>query len=240
MYYQVKGERTMYTIMLVEDDVQLSASIRECLERYTYKVVEPVNFMNIVEEFSMVQPDLVLLDINLPYFDGYYLCQAIRQKSTVPIIMISARTEHLEQMRAVELGADDYITKPFTVDHLLMKVRAKMRRVYGEYAEKERAFLKVGELVLHTDAMQLSYRNESIPLSKNEHNLLKKLMLHADEVVTREALIEEVWDDHVFIEDNTLTVNMSKVKRILQTFQIEGALQSRRGVGYILHSGKLI
>ena len=230
----------MHTIMLIEDDLQLSTSIKECLERYAYKVVEPVEFMNIVDAFSVIQPDLVLLDINLPYFDGYYLCQAIRQKSTVPIIMISARTEHLEQMRAVELGADDYITKPFTVDHLLMKVRAKMRRVYGEYAEKERAFLKVGELVLHTDAMQLSYKNESIPLSKNEHNLLKKLMLHADEVVTREALIEEVWDDHVFIEDNTLTVNMSKVKRILQTFQIEGALQSRRGVGYILHSGKLI
>lgn len=229
----------MYTIMLVEDDLSLSNSMKECLERYTYKVREPADFKSILQEFITIQPDLVLLDINLPYFDGYYVCQEMRQNSNVPIMMISARTEDIEQIRAIELGADDYITKPFTADHLLMKVKALMRRVYGEYAEKEQSLLKVGALVLNSDTMQLTCKKQVIPLSKNEHSLLKKLMLHADTVVTREELIEEVWDDHLFVEDNTLTVNMSKIKRILQALHVEDALQSKRGVGYILHSARL-
>lgn len=229
----------MYTIMLIEDDLSLSNSMKESLERYTYKVMEPADFKSILQEFITMQPDLVLLDINLPYFDGYHICQEMRQKSNVPIMMISARTEDMEQMRAIELGADDYITKPFTVDHLLMKVKALMRRVYGEYAEKEQSLLKVGVLVLNSDTMQLTCKKQVITLSRNEHSLLKKLMLHADTVVTREELIEEVWDDHLFVEDNTLTVNMSKIKRILQALYVEDALQSKRGLGYILHSARL-
>lgn len=226
--------------MLVEDDYQLSMSIKESLERYQYKVIEPESFFNIEGEFTRIQPDLVLLDINLPYFDGYYLCRAIRQQSNVPILMISARKEDIEQIRAIELGADDYLTKPFTIDMLVTKIKATIRRIYGEYAEKEQHHIWVGDLFLNVNTMEIAYQNKTLGLSKNEFKLLKKLMTHADSVVSREDLIEEVWDDMTFVEDNTLTVNIAKIKHILEELNLQDVLKNKRGIGYIMDSSNIV
>lgn len=225
----------MYKILLIEDDVQLSNLIQDHLERYGYLVYQPVNFTNIVEEFTRLQPDLVLLDINLPYYDGYYLCRSIRSQSTVPILIISARSQELDQIMAIELGADDYITKPFTFEMLQSKVKAAVRRVYGEYAAKDANNTCVGALCLDANTLTLTYLEKKVELSKNEYKLMKKLIDHHDAFVSREELIEEVWDAVTFVDDNTLTVNITRMKSKLAELGIKDAIKSRRGAGYLLH-----
>lgn len=223
----------MYKLMLIEDDLQLSTLIQENLERHGYKVYQPGNFLNIVDEFTRMKPDLVLLDINLPYYDGYFLCRSFRKQSNVPIIMISGRSQEIEQIMAIELGADDYITKPFTFEMLQSKVKATIRRVYGEYAQNENHYTNVGALSLDGQTLTLSYGQEKADLSKNEFKLLKKLMEQHGIFVSREVLIEEVWDSVTFIDDNTLTVHISRLKQILCNLGLNDVITSKRGVGYM-------
>ncbi|MCM3575721.1 response regulator transcription factor [Mesobacillus subterraneus] len=224
----------MYKVMLIEDDYQLCGLIKENLERYGYNVILPENFTNIEEEFLTINPDLVLLDINLPYYDGYYLCRSFRQKSTVPILMISARSQEMDQIMAIELGADDFITKPFTFEMLQSKVKATFRRVYGEYAVKDGKCVCVGSLCLDDKTMCLDYKGIKVELSKNVFKLLKKLMENENSFVSREELIEEVWDSVTFVDDNTLTVNVTRIKQILSELGLKNLIKSKRGVGYML------
>ncbi|MGV2939187.1 response regulator transcription factor [Mesobacillus sp. LC4] len=224
----------MYKVMLIEDDHELCGLIKENLERYGYEVILPEHFSNIEEEFLKVHPDLVLLDINLPYYDGYYLCRSFRKKSTVPILMISARSQEMDQIMAIELGADDFITKPFTFEILQSKVKATLRRVYGEYAGKDDRKICVGPLCLDEKTMSLEYMGKKVELSKNVFKLLKKLMEKNHSYVSREELIEEVWDSVTFVDDNTLTVNMTRIKQILSELGLKDLIKSKRGVGYIL------
>ncbi|QFT89559.1 Response regulator protein GraR [Bacillus sp. THAF10] len=221
-------------IFLVEDDNQLSKLVSEHLQKYGYEVQVPADFQNIVENFSDFEPDLVLLDINLPYYDGFFLCRSIRQVSNVPIIIISARNSNMDQVLGMELGADDYITKPFTFDILLSKIKATFRRVYGEYAEKEERCLVVGQLKLDKQALTINVKDNTIELSKNEFLLVKKLMEQHKTFVTREEMMEIVWDSIHFVDDNTLTVNMTRIKRKLASLGLENVITSKRGVGYKL------
>lgn len=223
----------MYKVMLIEDDTQLGELIQDHLERYGYVVYQPENFMNIAAEFAKIKPDLVLLDINLPYYDGYYLCRSFRQQSKVPILMISARSQELDQIMAIELGADDYITKPFTFDILLSKIKATIRRVYGEYATKDEAITWAGPVCIDVKTLTLTYNRKKIELSKNEFKLMKKLMDHHGAFVSREALIEEVWDSVTFVDDNTLTVNIARMKNKLSELGLGYSIKSKRGAGYM-------
>jgi DNA-binding response OmpR family regulator len=221
-------------MLLIEDDRQLSELIYSHLERYGYEIHKPREFQNILKEFTEIQPDLVLLDINLPYYDGYFLCRSIRQKSNVPIIMISARSAEMDQIMAMELGADDYITKPFTFDLLHSKVKATLRRVYGEYAGKDTSKLFAGSLCIDSHTLAVSFHNERIELSKNEYLLLRKMMENHHTYIPREALIEEVWDSITFVDDNTLTVNMTRIRQKLSSLGLQNVITSKRGVGYML------
>ncbi|WP_223702136.1 response regulator transcription factor [Sutcliffiella deserti] len=227
----------MHRLMLVEDDTQLSELICAHLERYGYEVHLPTDFQNVPEEFSKIQPDLVLLDINLPYYDGYFLCKSIRQQSKVPIIIISARSSEMDQIMAIELGADDYITKPFTFEILQSKVKAAIRRAYGEYAVQDINKVSAGALSLDTHTLVLTYQDDRMELSKNEYKLLKKLMEQYNAYIPREVLIEEVWDALTFVDDNTLTVNMTRIKQKLSALGLPNAINSKRGVGYMLALG---
>jgi DNA-binding response OmpR family regulator len=226
----------MYTIMLIEDDHHLAELMKENLERYGYTVQLPNHFSTVIEEMTLIQPDLVLLDINLPYYDGYYLCRSFRQKSNVPILMISARSHEMDQIMAIELGADDYLTKPFTFEMLHSKVKATIRRVYGEYSAKEEKTICAGPLCLDEKTLSLSYRGTKTELSKNEYKLLKKLLEQCDSFVSREELIEEVWDSLTFVDDNTLTVNITRIKQILLGLGLKDLIKSKRGVGYMLQN----
>lgn len=226
----------MYKVMLIEDDHELCGLIKENLERYGYEVILPEHFSNIEEEFLKVHPDLVLLDINLPYYDGYYLCRSFRKKSITPILMISARSQEMDQIMAIELGADDFITKPFTFDLLQSKIKATIRRVYGEYAVKEERSTCAGTLCLEDKTMNLEYKGLKVELSKNVFKLMKKLMENANTFVSREELIEEVWDSVTFVDDNTLTVNMTRIKQSLSDLGLKDLIKSKRGVGYMLQN----
>ena len=224
----------MYKIMLIEDDIELCLLMKECLEKYKYFVHEQTDFNGILEQFEQIQPDLVLLDINLPYFDGFYLCRAMRKKSKVPIIITSARSGELDQVMAIELGADDYLTKPFTFEILLVKVKAALRRAYGEYSSNT-SHLTVHQLTLYEDSFRMSFNGKIVELSKNEYKLVKYFIENKERIMTREELIEQLWDDIAFVDDNTLTVNISRIKNKFQQLGIIGIIQTKRSVGYIFN-----
>ncbi|MDE5414326.1 response regulator transcription factor [Alkalihalobacterium chitinilyticum] len=223
----------MYRLLLIEDDQELGSLIKESLERYGYVVFQQTDFKAIMEDFHQFKPDLVLLDINLPYYDGYFLCRSIRKASNVPIIMVSARSDEMDQIMAIELGADDYLTKPFTFEILHSKVKATLRRVYGEYAQQDRDELQMGDLILNLSTLTMSYGQSRVELSKNELKLMKKFIENEGKYLSREILIEEVWDDLTFVDDNTLTVNITRIRQKLLTLGIHDAIKSKRGVGYI-------
>lgn len=220
--------------MLVEDDDKIASILKEELERYRYTVVIARDYDRIKEEFLALQPDLVLLDINLPLFDGYYWCRQIRTVSKVPIVFISARSGDVDQVRALESGGDDYVTKPFSLELVVAKVRSILRRTYGEYASGKDPDLAVaGDLVLNRSNNRVSRGGKSIELSPKEFKLLWCLVQRSGEIVSREDLLETLWDDVDFVDDNTLTVNVSRVRRRLEELGLApDIIQTKRGQGY--------
>jgi Response regulators consisting of a CheY-like receiver domain and a winged-helix DNA-binding domain len=220
-------------ILIIEDDSKLRLEIINTLEGYDYQMVMVEDFHKVEETFSQEQADLVLLDINLPYYDGNYYCRMFRRKSNCPIIIISAGNSDSDQVLSMELGADDYITKPFSTQVLIAKVNAVMRRNYGEYAKKEQPILTVEGLSLDESCFKLTFQDKSEELSKNEFKLMKKLMQEYQKLVPREVLLEEIWDDSCFVDDNTLTVNVTRLKGKLANLGIMDAIKTKRGVGYL-------
>jgi len=205
------------------------------LSRYAYQTFVPENFAAVLDEFLMIQPDLVLLDVNLPYYDGFYWCQKIRERSLVPILFISARDGNMDQVMALEYGADDYLVKPFSYDLLLAKVKSHIRRVYGDYAQSDRArSLKAGELIYYPEALKMVYREASEWLTVREGELLTLLMSAHPEMVKRERILNLLWDDERFVDDNTLSVNVGRLRKKLAAMGINDPIQTIRGKGYAL------
>jgi two-component system OmpR family response regulator len=228
----------MYRIMIVEDDDKIAEILREYLLKYGYEVIRAKKYRELKEEFMENNPDLVMLDINLPYFDGFYWCRQIRTVSTVPIIFISARTGEMDQVLAIENGGDDYITKPFHLDVVMAKIKSVLRRAYGEYAiqDANRDVIDVNGLKLYLTKYQLEWNGKRTDLSKNECLLIENLMVKAGEIVSREHLLEALWDDIHFVDDNTLNVNVARVRKKLEELGIcKAALETIRGQGYRLN-----
>lgn len=223
----------MYKILIIEDDVKLTELIKEYLEKYGYDVAAIENFIHVEDEIKNLKPNLILLDINLPYYDGFQLCKTFRRSSTIPVIIISSRNGNNEQIRGLELGADDYIVKPFDFDFLLAKIQAVLRRVYGEYSTETSLIESVGGIKLNKDTFKMLYNNIEVELSKNEFKLLSKLIKNEDKIVTREELLEELWDDTVFVDDNTLTVNIVRIRSKLKEVGINEAIKTKRSIGYM-------
>ncbi|WP_096187755.1 response regulator transcription factor [Evansella halocellulosilytica] len=227
----------MYQILLVEDDHKIASILTNYLIRYGYQVHVAENLAAVDEEFAAVKPDLVLLDVNLPYYDGFYWCRQIRMQSKVPILFISARTEEMNQVMAIEYGGDDYITKPFNLEVVLAKIKSTLRRAYGEYAisarQDEQKLEKAG-LILHPNQFTVEYKGEQIVLTKNEFQLLRTLFQSYNAVVSREELLEALWDEDAFVDDNTLTVNVTRVRKKLTEIHVENAIHTVRGKGYRL------
>lgn len=231
-----------HRIFIVEDDVKIASLLAETLRKYQYEVETIQEFDHLIEEFTAFNPHMVLLDINLPAYDGYYWCRQLRQHTTCPIIFISARSGEMDQIFALENGGDDFITKPFNYEIVLAKIRSHLRRTYGEYAARqEERTIKQGQLVLHLERMELHKNELEIPLQKKECIILELLMGHAPKVVTREQLLEELWDDQAFVDENTLNVNMTRVRKKLADYHIASTIETVRGAGYrfILSAGEL-
>lgn len=221
-------------IIIVEDDQQIAERIARYLALYGFETVTVKQFDRIVEEIEAANPHLIILDVQLPYQDGFHLCRQIRQTSSVPILFLSARSGEMEQIYGIEMGADDYMTKPFHLDLLHAKVKALLRRSYGELAKSE-AVVRLGELTLDLDRMEIRYQDETQALTKNEWKLLKLLMEKAGKIVTREECLEALWDDVAFVDDNTLTVNVNRVRKKLGRWHLESMIETKRGVGYRLN-----
>ncbi|MDQ0208363.1 response regulator transcription factor [Alkalicoccobacillus murimartini] len=224
------------SVLIVEDDEKLSAVLKEKLERYGFNVHAHNGEADLLSFFEEVQPSIVLLDINLPTFDGFYWCRQIRQLSTCPVIFISARSSEIDQVMALEHGGDDYLPKPFHTDVLVAKVRSHIRRAYGEYSSApEEKSIEIHGLVYHSDRMELTFNGETLLLSKKECQLMELLMKTYPNVVTRQAILDKLWDDTDFIDENTVNVNMARVRKQLQKLQIFDAVETIRGAGYRMH-----
>lgn len=223
-------------IYIVEDDISISSLLKDYIDRYEFEAIIVKDFDNIIEEFQQCNPSLVLLDINLPKFDGFYWCTKIRQKSNAPIIFISARDSGMDQIRALESGADDYITKPFYYDVVIAKIKSHIRRAYGEYSPKiDERVVEVDGLKFYPERLELKYKDKNLIITKKEGILLECLMKKYPKVVSRDYLLEKIWDDIEFVEENTLNVNVSRIRKRLDELGIEDGVHTVRGVGYKLN-----
>lgn len=222
-----------HRIFIVEDDTKIASLLAETLRKYQYEVETIENFDTLLEQFTRFAPHLVLLDINLPAYDGYYWCRQLRQITTCPIIFISARSGEMDQIFALENGGDDFVTKPFNYEIVLAKIRSHLRRTYGEYAPRqEERTIKYGLLTLYLERMELHMKDLVIPLQKKECNILELLLGQAPKVVTRDQLLEQLWDDQSFVDENTLNVNMTRVRKKLADYHIKSTIDTVRGAGY--------
>ncbi|GGD75155.1 response regulator transcription factor [Paenibacillus nasutitermitis] len=226
----------MYTIFLVEDDDKIGELLTQSLVKYGFEAVRARRFDDLKQELTSVQPDLILLDIHLPHFDGYYWCRQFRTVTSAPIIFVSARAGEMDQVMAIENGGDDYVTKPIPLDLLLAKIKSLLRRTYGEYAimTAPGAELDAGGLKLHISRGELEWRGKIAPLTRNECQLAESLIGQAGRIVSRERLLETLWDDVQFVDDNTLTVNVTRLRKKLEELGLEGVIQTIRGQGYKL------
>lgn len=217
----------------MEDDEKIAHLLADVLRKYQYDVNIVNDFESVVEEAVAFQPHLILLDINLPIYDGYYWCRQLRQKTTCPIIFISARSGDMDQVFALENGGDDFITKPFHYEIVLAKIRSHLRRTYGEYAPKqEERKVSVGQFKLYLERMELQLGDQTIPLQKKECIILERLLGQYPKVVSRDDLLEHLWDDQAFVDENTLNVNMTRVRKKLADYNVQSVIETVRGAGY--------
>ncbi|EQF23435.1 response regulator [Clostridioides difficile CD160] len=225
-----------HKIYIVEDDISISTLLKDYIEKYGFEVVVEENFDDIMVTFEKIKPDLVLLDVNLPKFDGFYWCRCIRQQSNLPIIFISARDGNVDQIRALESGADDYITKPFYYDVVMAKIKSHIRRVYGEYSPKiDERIVELDGLKFYPERLELELGGKVLIITKKEGILIECLIKKYPKVVSRDYLLEKIWDDIEFVEENTLNVNVSRIRKRFEELGIDNAVQTVRGLGYKLN-----
>ena len=222
----------MYRILIVEDDRGIAAAIKAQAEMWNLEAVCAEDFRDVLSEFARVQPHLVLLDITLPFFNGYHWCGEIRRLSKVPIIFISSAADNMNIVMAMSMGADDFIAKPFDGSVLMAKIQALLRRSYDFAAatpllEHRGAFLDTGD-------NSLTYGGERIALTKNEYRILLCLMENKGRVVSREKLMERLWETDSFVDENTLTVNVGRLRKKLDAAGLAGFIATKFGVGYIV------
>lgn len=223
----------MFKLLIVEDDVTIAGILKEELEKWNYEAELVTDFTRVTETFRETAPQLVLIDIQLPAFNGYYWCQEIRKISQVPIIFISSRSENMDIVMAIQMGADDYIAKPFDLSVALAKIQALLRRTYDFGAADH--FLHFNEVILKTEESRLYYQEQDIDLTRTELQILKSLFVHKGEFVTRDALMVKLWEDESFIDDNTLAVNVARLRKKLAGIGLPDFISTKKGVGYGLN-----
>ncbi|MGX7195579.1 response regulator transcription factor [Enterococcus olivae] len=219
-------------ILLVEDDEKIARLTKAGLEKWQFQTTVVQDFQHVLAEFQQLQPQLVILDISLPFYSGYHWCQEIRKHSTVPIIFLSSASDKMNMLMAMNLGADDFIAKPFDLELLVAKIQATFRRTY-QFNQQEQ-LLVYRELSLSLVEHELYYQQQVISLTPNETKLLSQLFLHAEQKVTKEELMEKLWESEEFISKNTLTVNMTRLRKKLADAGLSHTIQTLKGIGYML------
>ena len=221
-----------YRILIVEDEKGIADAIRGRLGRWGLKAEAVTDFRRVMEDFARFRPHLVLMDISLPYMNGYHWCTEIRKTSAVPVIVISSASDNMNIIMAVSMGADDFIAKPFDPDVLVAKVQALLRRAY-DYAAAAPVLEHRGA-VLDTGSGSLTYREQKIELSRNEYRILLTLMQNRGKIVSREKLMEALWQTDSFVDENTLTVNVGRLRRKLDAAGMKDFIATKFGEGYLV------
>ena len=225
----------MHKILLVEDDAVIRQMIKNILELWVYKVVAIEDLMQVLTTFVKEEPQLVLMDIGLPLFNGYHWCQEIRKISTVPIMFLSSRDQSMDIVMAINMGADDYVTKPFDNNVFLAKVQGLLRRSY-EFGT-DQSLLEYQGVILNLKSMDLVYGGELVTLTKNEFQILRVLFEHSGSIVARDDLMKELWNSDFFIDDNTLSVNVARLRKKLEEHGLKHFIETKKGIGYGLTNG---
>jgi len=222
----------MYKIYIVEDDKGIADGITSCLGNWGMEGRVVSDFMKVLEEIEEYEPHLIIMDITLPYMGGYHWCQEIRKKSSVPIIFISSATDNMNIVMAINMGADDFIAKPFDQSVLIAKVTALLRRTY-DFSQAS-ATLDVAGAVLNTNNNTLTYNGTEVDLARNEYKILLTLVQNKNKVVSREKLMEALWETDCYVDENTLTVNVGRLRKTLEGIGLKDLIKTKFGVGYIL------
>ncbi len=224
----------MYRLLIVEDDRGIAEGVREQAETWDITARIVTDFHGVMAEFSRFDPHIVLLDISLPFFNGYHWCGEIRRVSNVPVIFISSAADNMNMIMAMNMGADDFIAKPFDGSVLIAKIQALLRRTY-DFAPSVPVLEHKGAM-LNTGDGSFLYKNEKIPLSMNEYRILLTLMKNKGKTVSRERLMEQLWETDSFVDENTLSVNVNRLRKRLEAAGLEGFITTKFGVGYIIEN----
>lgn len=227
---QLRKHYKMYRIFLVEDDETIARLIRKHLEKWEYEVSTVQDFGNVLGEFAACDPQLVLLDIRLPFYNGYHWCTQIRQVSKVPIIFLSSVSDNMNIVMAMNMGADDFIPKPFDLEVVTAKVQALLRRSY-DFAGSSSMLEHKGMLLNLSDATLL-YQEQKVELTKNELKILQTLIENKTQVVTRETLMTRLWESDMYVDENTLSVNVNRLRKKLTSIGLEDSILTKKGIGY--------
>ncbi|MEG0439232.1 MAG: response regulator transcription factor [Solibacillus sp.] len=219
-------------IMLIEDDPSIFELIRERFSQWDIDVVGPEDFQQVMDTFEKEQPELVLIDIQLPAYDGFHWCREIRFVSKVPIIFLSSRDHPMDMVMAMQMGADDFVQKPFHMEVLIAKVQALLRRTYT-YQEQAPDIIQWNGAQVDYSRSEVSLNGEKMALTKNELFILRVLLSQADKIVSRDELMRKLWDDERFVNDNTLTVNVNRLRQRLEEIGLEEVILTKKGLGYM-------
>ena len=222
----------MFKILIVEDDETIANILAENLNKWGYEASYVEDFDLVLQKFRDFEPHLVLMDITLPFYNGFYWCAEIRKESKVPIVFISSNTDNMNIVMAMNMGGDDFITKPFDLSVVVAKIQALLRRTYSYInqvttIEHRGAILNLGEAALY-------YQDTKLDLTKNEFRILQLLMDKRNTIVSREEIMKKLWDSDCFIDDNTLTVNMTRLRKKLEEIGLNHFIVTKKGIGYLI------
>ncbi len=222
----------MYRIMIIEDDITISKEVAAHLVKWGYEVSVASDFEHVTEEFASAKPHLVLLDILLPFYNGYYWCSQIRRISNVPIVFLSSASDNMNIVMAMNMGGDDFVTKPFSLEVLSAKIQAILRRSYE--AKQDMTLLEYQGVILNLSDASMLYQGKQIELTKNEFRIIELLFERAGKMVSRDELMKKLWDNECFVDDNTLTVNMTRIRKKLEEAGLSDFIRTKKGMGYYL------
>ena len=222
----------MFTIMMVDDNEQLQNEIGNLLIANRYSILKPTDFNKISQTVKDSSPDLILLDINLPNNDGFKICTEIRSFSNIPIIFITSRNTNIDELMSITLGGDDFITKPYNTQILLARINALLKRAYPNNSNMD--VIEYNGLTLNILSSTIEYNQKNIELTKNELKILYYLLINKGKIVSRVDIMEYLWDSSMFVNDNTLTVNITRIRNKIEEIGLKDFIKTKRGQGYII------
>ncbi len=228
----ISGGEKLYKIMIIEDDYTISEIVKEHLIKWGYDVACVKNFKFVKEEFVLFSPHLVIMDIILPYYNGFHWCSEIRKISSVPILFLSSASDNMNIVMAINMGGDDFIEKPFDLNVLTAKIQALFRRAFSFVGQLN--VIEYSGVILNLNDATLSFDGEVVELTKNDFKIMQILMENVKKIVKRERIMERLWESDDFIDDNTLSVNVARLRKKLEDIGLKDFILTKKGIGYFI------